>query len=94
MAEDKERGLYEKFTVSRTDGQSAPGQKHDGCEYFVLDLSHDPHAIPALLAYAKSCGKDGYKELAVDIFKKIPKTEAERLHVEKLIADLNLSFLK
>lgn len=52
---DKDRGLYEKFRVERTDGRSAPGEKHADCEYFVLDLTHDPHALPALEAYAKSC---------------------------------------
>ena len=40
----RERGLYEKFAVERTDGKSKIGEKHEGCEYFVLDLTHDPHA--------------------------------------------------
>ena len=48
-------GLYEKFHVERTDGQSAAGKKHDGCSYFVLDLTHDRHTIPAIAAYAASC---------------------------------------
>lgn len=48
-------GLYPKFKVIRTDGQSAPGQKHEHSEYFVLNLSTDKHAIPAISAYAKSC---------------------------------------
>ena len=51
-------GLYHKFNVRRTDGTSEPGQKHDGCEYFVLDLTHDPHAAAALRAYADSCEAD------------------------------------
>ncbi len=59
-------GLYEKFEVTRTDGRSAPGEKHDGCEYFVLDLDHDPHALPALKAYEDSCRAD-YPALADDI---------------------------
>lgn len=59
-------GLYEKFKVERTDGQSEPGEKHHGCEYFVLDLDHDPHAIPALKAYAESC-LDDYPQLAHDL---------------------------
>lgn len=63
---DKSRGLYHKFTIKRTDGQSAPGRKHDGCQYFVLDVTHDVHAIPALLAYAKSCRKE-YPLLARDL---------------------------
>lgn len=64
---DRNRGLYDKFFVERTDGSSTPGEKHDGCEYFVLDITHDPHAGPALLAYAESARKDGYELLADDI---------------------------
>lgn len=49
------KGLYEKFHVERTDGESALGKKHDDCDYFILDLTHDKHAIPAIAAYAASC---------------------------------------
>jgi hypothetical protein len=49
------KGLFSKYRVERLDGESAPGKKHDGCFYFVLDLTHDPHAIPAIAAYANSC---------------------------------------
>lgn len=63
---DKTRGLYNKFRVTRTDGTSERGRKHDGCEYFVLDLTHDPHAAPALAAYIRSCEKD-YPLLASDL---------------------------
>ncbi|KKM87223.1 hypothetical protein LCGC14_1271110 [marine sediment metagenome] len=67
MSDNKKRGLYAKYRpVERTDGRSAPGEKHHGCEYFVLDLTHDPHALPAIQAYANSCGAD-YPQLAVDI---------------------------
>ena len=59
-------GLYEKFIVKRTDGTDAPGQKHHGCRYFVLDATHDPHAPPALLAYARSCESE-YPVLAADL---------------------------
>lgn len=48
----KEQGLYEKYRVSRTDGSDFPGGKHDGCEYFVLDITHDPAAKLALATYA------------------------------------------
>ena len=63
---DKTRGIYNKFQVTRTDGSSNPGGKHHGCFYFVLDIDHDPHAIPALEAYAASCAAD-YPLLALDI---------------------------
>lgn len=66
---DKTRGLYKKYEITRTDGSSAPGGKHEGCEYFVLDMGCDPHAIPALMAYAESCKAD-YPLLAADVRKK------------------------
>lgn len=59
-------GLIHKFSVTRTDGTDAPGGKHDGCDYFVLDLTHDPHALPAIRAYAESCRAD-YPALAADL---------------------------
>ena len=37
MSDDKDRGLYGKFYVERLDGKSVLGEKHDKCEYFVLD---------------------------------------------------------
>lgn len=63
---DKTRGIYAKFKVERTDGQSAEGGRHEACQYFVLDVYCDPHAIPALVAYAASCQAD-YPLLARDI---------------------------
>ena len=63
---DKWRGLYNKFNVTRTDGTSEPGKKHDGCQYFVLDVTHDPFAGAALKAYADACRSE-YPALAEDI---------------------------
>ena len=63
---DRERGLYRKFHVQREDGTGRPGGKHDGCEYFVLDLTHDPHALPALAAYSTSCA-EAYPVLSHDL---------------------------
>lgn len=40
------QGLFRKFNVERVDGT------HEGCEYFVLDIDHDPCAKAALKAYA------------------------------------------
>ncbi len=60
------RGLYRKFDVRRTDGSDASGGKHDGCNYFVLDVTHDPHSDAALLAYANSCEGE-YPALADDL---------------------------
>ncbi len=72
---NKNRGLYGKFWVRRTDGRHVPGEKHDGCDYFVLDLTHDPHAIPAIRAYADSCGRDGYELLARDLLERVAEPE-------------------
>lgn len=45
-------GYYWKFEVRRTDGRDGPGQFHDDCKYFVLDLTHDPVARVTALEYA------------------------------------------
>lgn len=66
MDTDHERGLYGKYHVERIDGSSEPGGKHADCKYFVLDLTHDKHALPALEAYALSC-QDEYPLLAQDL---------------------------
>ena len=63
-------GLYNKFRVERTDGKSERGEKHDNCEYFVLDLDHDKHSVKALKAYAKSCRKE-FPKLAEDLERKV-----------------------
>ena len=66
----KELGLYQKFNVTRTDGKDAPGEKHYGDEYFVLNLTTDEHVIPALAAYAESCASE-YPKLADELRGKI-----------------------
>lgn len=78
-SDDKDRGIYEKFIVKRTDGRDAPGEKHHGCEYFCLDLTHDKHALAAIFAYAKSC-EDEYPLLAKDLREK-------RIEMAKRFAD-------
>lgn len=63
---DSSRGVYRKYVVTRTDGSSMKGGKHEKCAYFVLDLEHDEFAIPALKAYAKAC-KKSFPKLAKDL---------------------------
>lgn len=63
---DDTRGLYKKFVVTRTDGSSAPGRKHDDCNYFVLDLDHDEFAMAALKTYANRCRRK-HPNLACDL---------------------------
>ena len=67
---DKERGLYRKYVVTRVDGSSEPGRKHEKCDYFVLDLTHDPFALHAIAAYVHACEKE-YPALAEDLRKKV-----------------------
>lgn len=62
----EQQGLFGKFIVQRADGSDQPGGKHHGCFYFVLDADHDPHAIPALRAYAEACAET-HPQLASDL---------------------------
>jgi len=52
---DRERGLYDKYIVQRTDGATGEGRKHERCRHFVLDVDHDPLAAPCLNLYADLC---------------------------------------
>jgi hypothetical protein len=60
---DRDRGLYDKFKVERV---SDPDNKHQNCRYFVLDLTHDRFAAPALTAYANACQEE-FPALASDL---------------------------
>lgn len=89
--DDRNRGLYNKFSVvQRADGSDSPGGKHHRCEYFVLDLTHDPYAGPALAAYAASCEAD-YPTLARDLRVKAAaltgRPSLAREDAEALLAD-------
>lgn len=72
MEIDNQIGVYDKYTVTRNDGD--PTGKHANCAYFVLDTDHDPFAIPALKAYAAACEEE-YPQLAVDILYRIDRLE-------------------
>ena len=74
---DETKGLYHKFNVTRTDGSSEPGKKHEHCRYFVLDLDHDPHAAAALDAYAWSC-REQYPALAQDLFDQVAEIRSRQ----------------
>lgn len=63
----KSLGLYDKYKVTRADGSDKPGGKHEKCALFVLDMTHDPFARIAALAYADACEKEGYDALARDL---------------------------
>jgi len=72
-AESHPTGLYGKFNVSRTDGTDQPGGKHYGSRYFVLDVTGDPFAATALLAYARACAEE-YPDLARDLHELLATT--------------------
>lgn len=63
---NRQQGLYGKFHIARTDGTDAPGGKHHGCDYFVLDVTHDKHAKAALAAYADAV-EATHPQLAADM---------------------------
>lgn len=67
MTDKKNIGIYHKFNVSRVDGTDMPGNKHFGCNYFVLDVTHDPFAKEALLTYIVEARQAGYRKLADEL---------------------------
>lgn len=69
---DRERGLYDKFIVERTDVRAS--ERHRDCFFFVLDVNHDALAVPALEAYIRACRENGYHVLAADLQRKLDET--------------------
>jgi hypothetical protein len=62
-------GLYPKYHVTRVDGADAPGGRHEGCWYFVLDPKHDAYARIMLRLYADLV-MDERPELAADLLRR------------------------
>lgn len=52
---EHDTGLVARYEVTRLDGSSEPGGKHEGCLYHVLDLMHDKFSVAALEGYADAC---------------------------------------
>ncbi len=46
-----------KYQVTRTWNHTDPTKQEEECEYFVLDVTHDPNSKAALVAYVDSCCK-------------------------------------
>ena len=69
--------LHEKYVVQRTDRTDGRGMKHDACDYFVLDLTHDPFAIQGVHAYADAC-EETHPQLAADIRNRYRPPAAEQ----------------
>jgi len=70
--DDRNRGIYRKFFVSRVDGSSGIGGKHEHCFHFVIDVDHDPYAGAALMAYAEVCAEE-HPKLSEDLKKIVNK---------------------
>lgn len=85
-----DKGLYEKFNVSRTDGRSAPGEKYFGCDYFVVDINCDKFAAFVLAIYSRVC-KEEYPLLAEDLEKTLEEMSESGL---VMIGDDSISILK
>jgi hypothetical protein len=66
MGDDRNRGLYGKYNVERTDGEEA-----GAC--FVLAYEKDPYAWVALCEYVDEC-KDEYPQLAADLTEELERT--------------------
>ena len=60
---DRDRGLYDKYRVERTDDRA---HLHVDCRYFVLDLTHDKFAPAAIAVYADACAEE-FPALARDL---------------------------
>ena len=60
-------GLIEKYRVKRVDQRDKPGQKHENCLYFVLDIAHDRYARAGIFAYATAC-KQEFPKMSKQLF--------------------------
>lgn len=66
VATSGREGLGGKYLIWRTDQRDRPGEKHHGCRYFVLDLTHDPAAAAAIAAYVAAVARSN-PQLAADL---------------------------
>jgi hypothetical protein len=64
-----------RYRVERADGRDGPGHKHQGCEYFVLDLTHDPVGRAAALTYAAATDET---ELAAALVGQVGRLSGEQ----------------
>lgn len=60
------KGVEDIYRIVRIDGKDKPGEEHENCMYYVLDLNHDRYALPALHSYAGACRSE-YPELAEEL---------------------------
>lgn len=72
MADDKEKGLYNKYNVTRTDGKPVG-------ECIVLEMD-DPYTWLAIRVFADRMKACGYNKLYKDLTAKLNKRTAEIPH--------------
>jgi hypothetical protein len=73
----EDQGLFAKFHVARTDGQSEPGGRHEGCCYFPLDLTCDPLAREVAMSYARQAAvQEGRTRLALELATRVRELNA------------------
>lgn len=65
--DQKGKGIYEKYYVTRADEGDRPNHKHYGCKYFVLDLTHDRFVPETIRTYGRLARAAGYGPLASDL---------------------------
>ena len=90
---NSEQGLYRKFDVRRVDGSDAPGGKHDGCDYFVLDMTHDPFAPAAAYAYT-AAAEAFHPDLATDMRQRYGLTGPFELAASVAVPDDGLFYIQ
>lgn len=67
---ERNLGIYGKYEIRRVEGNDGPNGKHGACDLFVLDITHDPFARAAALAYAGACML-AFPKLASDLRDKV-----------------------
>lgn len=70
--EEPEKGLEQRYMVQHLGNPD----KHRDCEYFVLDLTHDPLARRAAGLYAAEARMVGHEKLADDLDARVNQIEA------------------
>jgi hypothetical protein len=74
----EQQGMFRKFEVRRVDGSDLPGGKHYGCNNYVLDLTHDPAALPAMRAYIAAV-RATHPQLAAELEAQTPESLGDLL---------------
>ncbi len=77
MPSNKDKGLYPKYQVHRTDGRDEDGGDRANARYFVLDYVNDPAAREALRTYSSFALAQGFEQLYDDLQDALERVERE-----------------